>query len=73
MLKIAYNAIYAHPLPEGHRFPMLKYELIPLQLKHEGIITDENLFSPEMCEEQWVLLSHEVDYWNKLKNLNIKN
>ncbi len=28
-LKIAYDPIYAHPLPEGHRFPMLKYELIP--------------------------------------------
>ena len=31
-LKIAYDPIYAHPLPEGHRFPMLKYELIPGQL-----------------------------------------
>ena len=25
MLKIAYHPIYSHPLPEGHRFPMLKY------------------------------------------------
>jgi hypothetical protein len=23
-------------LPEGHRFPMLKYELLPQQLLHEG-------------------------------------
>lgn len=71
MLKIAFHPIYAHPLPEGHRFPMLKYELIPLQLKHEGIITDENLFSPDICEEKWVLLTHDVNYWKKLKNLKL--
>lgn len=33
---IAFDSIYAHPLPEGHRFPMLKYKLIPAQLLHEG-------------------------------------
>jgi hypothetical protein len=32
MLKIAHSPIYQLPLPEGHRFPMLKYELIPEQL-----------------------------------------
>jgi hypothetical protein len=32
MLKIAWSAIYKHPLPEGHRFPTEKYELIPEQL-----------------------------------------
>ena len=41
MLKIAFDPIYAHPLPEGHRFPMLKYELIPEQLLYEGSITNE--------------------------------
>ena len=44
MLKIAHSSIYAHPLPEGHRFPMLKYELIPEQLLHEGSITAKHLF-----------------------------
>ena len=37
-LHIAFDPIYAHPLPEGHRFPMLKYELIPEQLLYEGVI-----------------------------------
>src|SRR4051812_5818659 len=44
MLKIAFDQIFAYPLPEGHRFPMLKYELIPEQLMYEGIITMENIF-----------------------------
>ena len=71
MLKIAYDPIYAHPLPEGHRFPMLKYELIPLQLLHEGIITEENLFSPDMLEEKWIILTHDKTYWEKLKHLKL--
>jgi acetoin utilization deacetylase AcuC-like enzyme len=64
--KIAYHPIYAHPLPEGHRFPMLKYELIPGQLLHEGTITTQNIFAPEACNEAIVLLTHEKEYLNKL-------
>jgi acetoin utilization deacetylase AcuC-like enzyme len=68
MFKIAYDPIYAHPLPEGHRFPMLKYELIPGQLLYEGIITEENIFSPLPCPDEIVLLTHSKEYLNKLKN-----
>jgi acetoin utilization deacetylase AcuC-like enzyme len=71
MLKIAYDPIYAHPLPEGHRFPMLKYELIPAQLLHEGIITPGNLFSPEPLGEQIILLTHDADYWHQLRDLTL--
>ena len=66
ILKIAYDPIYAHPLPEGHRFPMLKYELIPGQLLHEGTITEENIFVPQLCSSETVLLTHEEAYLNKL-------
>jgi acetoin utilization deacetylase AcuC-like enzyme len=66
LLKIAYNTIYAHPLPEGHRFPMLKYELIPGQLLHEGSITIDNIFSPTLVDNATVLLTHDEVYLNKL-------
>jgi len=66
MIRIAYDPIYAHPLPEGHRFPMLKYELIPGQLLHEGIITENNLFVPQPCDHATILLTHDKDYLNKL-------
>lgn len=69
MLKIAYNPIYAHPLPEGHRFPMLKYELIPEQLLHEGIISYENLFSPGNLNEEIILWTHDKNYWQQLRDL----
>ena len=67
ILKIAFAPIYAHPLPEGHRFPMLKYELIPGQLLYEGTITRENLFAPQACTDEIVLWTHEAAYLHKLK------
>lgn len=67
MIRIAYDPIYAHPLPEGHRFPMLKYELIPEQLIHEGTIRQEQLFSPLPCEEETILLTHDKVYLDKLQ------
>lgn len=68
MLKIAYDPIYAHPLPEGHRFPMLKYELIPEQLLHEGLIHQSNLHTPSVLDDDWALLTHDADYFHRLKN-----
>jgi acetoin utilization deacetylase AcuC-like enzyme len=71
VVKIAWHPVYAHPLPEGHRFPMLKYELIPEQLLHEGVITEENLFAPKLLDEQTVLLAHDEDYWKSLRDLTL--
>ncbi|WP_342648352.1 histone deacetylase [Mucilaginibacter sp. CSA2-8R] len=71
MLKIAFDPIYAHPLPEGHRFPMLKYELIPEQLLHEGVITADNLFSPQPLDEQTILWTHDETYWQQLHTLTL--
>jgi acetoin utilization deacetylase AcuC-like enzyme len=71
MLKIAYDPVYSHPLPEGHRFPMLKYELIPAQLLHEGLITNENLFSPGKLSEEIILWTHDAAYWEQLRDLKL--
>lgn len=71
MLKIAFDPIYAHPLPEGHRFPMLKYELIPAQLLHEGVISAENIFSPKPISEEKILWTHDADYWKQLRDLTL--
>jgi acetoin utilization deacetylase AcuC-like enzyme len=66
LLKIAYDPIYAHPLPEGHRFPMLKYELIPGQLIYEGSIQPDQIFAPPVCDIDMVLLTHTKVYVDKL-------
>ncbi len=73
MIKIAFDPSYAHSLPEGHRFPMLKYELIPEQLLHEGCITENDLFKPNLCEEKIVLWTHAQTYLNKLLNQTLSD
>ncbi len=70
-LHIAFDPIYAHPLSEGHRFPMVKYELIPEQLMYEGTITSNNLFSPATCPDEIVLLTHSKEYLDKLQHQNL--
>lgn len=71
MLKIAFHPIYKHPLPEGHRFPMEKYDLLPKQLLHEGTCEDDNFFKPDLIDESLVLRAHTADYVQRLKNLNL--
>lgn len=66
MVHIAYRPEYVHELPEGHRFPMLKYELIPQQLLREATIISDQLFEPEACSTETVLLTHSAEYLNKL-------
>ena len=68
MLRIAFHPIYAHPLPEDHRFPMIKYELIPEQLLYEGSISAENIFAPAPCADEIILLTHTRAYLQKLKD-----
>ena len=47
MLKIANHPIYKYALPEGHRFPMVKYELLPKVLLESSICTPDNFFEPK--------------------------
>jgi acetoin utilization deacetylase AcuC-like enzyme len=71
MFPIAFHSIFKHPLPESHRFPMLKYELLPLQLLHEGTATKCDFFEPEMCDLEDVLAIHSKEYLNDLLDLTL--
>jgi acetoin utilization deacetylase AcuC-like enzyme len=70
---IAFDPIYAHPLPEGHRFPMVKYELIPAQLLREGIITENQILTPAPLEEDIILQTHTLPYWLQLKEQTLSD
>lgn len=71
MLKIAFNEKYYIELPAGHRFPMEKYALLPMQLKHEGIATDRNFFSPQPVSRELILTVHTLEYLDKLESLSL--
>jgi len=72
VLKIANHTIYRHFLPDGHRFPMLKYELLPQQLLYEGTCTPDNFFEPNIPNDKHILAVHDAEYFYDLLNLKIK-
>jgi acetoin utilization deacetylase AcuC-like enzyme len=47
---------------------MLKYELIPEQLMYEGSIQLGHLFVPSIYSAEDILMTHEVDYYQRLIN-----
>ena len=71
MLKIAYSDIYVYHLPEGHRFPMSKYELLPEQLLYEGTVTEDSFFIPDQLTKKQLLSVHSEEYLNKLDTLSL--
>ncbi len=73
MLKIAFHPIYKHPLPEGHRFPMLKYELLPQQLLYEGSCSNNNFFEPEIPNDKYIVAVHDPEYFYDLLNIKISS
>lgn len=71
MFPIAYHPIYKHPLPEGHRFPMIKYELLPQQLLLEGIAETAQFFEPGLPDMGHIVAVHTPDYVKNLVNLTV--
>ena len=70
MIKIAWHPSYVHPVPDGHRFPMEKYELLPMRLIREGIVTEDNFFEPSQGLI-YNLNVHDSEYLKRLFNLEL--
>ena len=71
MLRVAFRPEYAHPLPEGHKFPMEKYELLPQQLLYEGTLRLENFFVPDALDTEDILAVHDAEYLRRLRALEL--
>lgn len=71
MFSIAYHPIYQLPLPEGHRFPMEKYDLLPKQLMHEGTCTTAHFFTPKALDQECIEQVHSAEYLQRLRNLEL--
>ena len=71
MLKIAFDKSYKHPLAENHRFPMIKYDLIPEQLLRENTCSNENFFRPLNLDNNLALLTHSKDYYERFSSLSL--
>ena len=71
MLKIAHDIIYRYPLEKNHRFPMEKYDLIPIQLIKETTCNPNNFFVPKSLSDEDVLKTHQKEYYEKLCSLSL--
>jgi acetoin utilization deacetylase AcuC-like enzyme len=72
-MRIAYHPNYVYPLPQNHRFPMEKYDLIKRQLIHEGLVTIDDFFEPNNMVEETITKVHDENYWKKLKELQLSD
>lgn len=71
MIKVAFDPSFAHSLPEGHRFPMEKYELLPKQLLLEGTLEEKDFFTPGLLDRKHAELVHNPEYIDRLTNLQL--
>jgi acetoin utilization deacetylase AcuC-like enzyme len=67
-LRLAYSDKYLYTLPEGHRFPIIKYELVKDQLIYQGIIQVSQVVDPGLVEERDILRVHDEAYWQQIKD-----
>ncbi len=71
MLKIAYHPIYKYTLPNGHRFPMEKYHLLPQKLIEKGVCKPNNFFTPSKVSSEKIIQVHTPQYYHRLTNLEL--
>ncbi len=71
MLRLAYSEAFPLPLPENHKFPFRKYELVRQQLQYQGIITEAQLFTPEFVSDATIELTHSAEWWQRAKAMQL--
>jgi acetoin utilization deacetylase AcuC-like enzyme len=66
-MKVFYSDHFLVPLPEGHRFPMPKYQLLRQRVFESGIIPPEDLVEAPPASDEQILRVHTPDYFGKVK------
>ena len=61
-LPLVTHPAYAAPLPEGHRFPMAKFQLLAEHLRRLDLLTPERLHCPQPVPRRWLELVHPRGY-----------
>ncbi len=66
-----YHPLYELPLPEGHRFPMVKYPLLRREMEMRGWLKPEDLGIPQPVSDLDVCRVHDPFYWKSLMGLTL--
>jgi acetoin utilization deacetylase AcuC-like enzyme len=65
-LKVFYSDHFVLPLPEGHRFPMIKYSMLRESVAASGLCGPEELIVPHPVSDAEILRSHEEGYLRRV-------
>ena len=71
MTRFFHSDRFVPELPEGHRFPISKYQLVREQLLYEGSITEEQLEEAQPADEADLLRVHTRTYWEAMRDLKL--
>ncbi len=61
-MKIFYSDTFNLDLPEGHRFPARKYELLRARLVEDKILSEDMLAVSPLANREDILRAHDEDY-----------
>lgn len=67
-MKLFYSDSFVLPLPEGHRFPMEKYERLRSRVMKAGLVDPEDLRVPEPATDEQLQQVHEPDYVRRVQD-----
>jgi acetoin utilization deacetylase AcuC-like enzyme len=62
LLPLVFHPNYSIPFPAGHRFPMRKFGLLAESLREQGILTDENEYTPAPLSLKALMAAHHKEY-----------
>ncbi|HSK85422.1 MAG TPA: histone deacetylase [Rubrobacter sp.] len=65
-MKVFYSDHFVLPLPEGHRFPMVKYSMLRERVARDGICGPGELLTPRAVTDEEILRAHTPDYLKRV-------
>jgi acetoin utilization deacetylase AcuC-like enzyme len=65
-MKVFYSDHFVLPLPEGHRFPMVKYSMLRERVAQDGICGPGELLTPRAVTDEEILRAHAPDYLKRV-------
>ena len=67
-MKVFYSDHFVLPLPEGHRFPMVKYSMLRERVAESGIADNGDLRVPRAVTDEEILRAHDAAYLRRVVN-----
>jgi acetoin utilization deacetylase AcuC-like enzyme len=65
-MKVFYSDHFVLPLPEGHRFPTVKYSMLRERVARDRICDPGELLTPRAVTDEEILRAHAPDYMKRV-------